>query len=277
MDYNSSICVAHLEDDFYNDRFSSRTNSSNYNSAPLTKENLLKFNKEAKSTRNEILSRYCREASISSSVRERCQSTPTSSHPDIVLASPRLLPFPYHNDSHFLPTAERLQYNLANSYSISSSSSSYRAETSSIPSTIQNISRPQSRSNLKNCCHLSSSIASTHTRKPSSMPYLYSSSSSIRRHSSIVKDDASSSNYRSLSATCSITTSPIHKESYSDRKQIPWIKRLLKFLNKNKLKPHRNREDLERCKSKSNQVWFCKFAVNPNIAAENRQQILATM
>jgi hypothetical protein len=79
---------------------------------PLTLENLSKV--KAADPSNMPLARYCNE--IEASVTEPAYrpssraSTKKTLHrrpsEDKVLESPRLLPFPYHNDSYFLPTAE---------------------------------------------------------------------------------------------------------------------------------------------------------------------------
>ncbi|KAF7731455.1 hypothetical protein EC973_000263 [Apophysomyces ossiformis] len=93
---------------------SASASSSSTKVLPLTKENLALMTQSEPSAAR--MARYCNDlASISSSIslppprhaRERCQS---STSIDRVMASPRLLPFPYHNDSMFLPTAETIYH-----------------------------------------------------------------------------------------------------------------------------------------------------------------------
>ncbi|KAI7879978.1 hypothetical protein K492DRAFT_178200 [Lichtheimia hyalospora FSU 10163] len=81
-------------------------------SLPLTKENL--SHAEECEPSISMLARYYHDLSLPplpmSPRRERKPSSTTRSiRSDTVLASPRLSPFPYHNDSLFLPMAEKQQ------------------------------------------------------------------------------------------------------------------------------------------------------------------------
>ncbi|KAI9315089.1 hypothetical protein BX666DRAFT_1959252 [Dichotomocladium elegans] len=88
------------------------TMRSSSSTLPLTKENLSlveEYSEEAEPSIS-LLARYYNELPLPappmSSRRERRVSSTTSTHSDMVMASPRLSPFPYHNDSLFLPMAE---------------------------------------------------------------------------------------------------------------------------------------------------------------------------
>lgn len=87
-------------------------------SLPLTKENLSRVayaQAEECEPSISMLARYYHDLSLPplpmSPRRERKASSTTKSirSSDTVLASPRLSPFPYHNDSLFLPMAEKQQ------------------------------------------------------------------------------------------------------------------------------------------------------------------------
>lgn len=112
-----------------------RSNISKLTLTPLTEENLSKINNDSSPYiyNNEMISRYCLNSSSNvSSPNSRYENkvapSPSSSHRsktttrDIVVESPRLSPFPYHNDSLFLPTVEKKQhaYNKRKNGSISS-------------------------------------------------------------------------------------------------------------------------------------------------------------
>lgn len=68
-------------------------------SIPLTKENLARVASDDEGS-SLLMERYYQGSPRSKSI----MSTTTTT--DTVMPSPRLLPFPYHNDSTFLPTAE---------------------------------------------------------------------------------------------------------------------------------------------------------------------------
>ncbi|KAI9494836.1 hypothetical protein BDB00DRAFT_817259 [Zychaea mexicana] len=81
-------------------------------SLPLTKENLSRYVHQQEETEPSftLMSRYYNDlpppSPVLSARRERRNSSNTTSS-DFVVATPRLSPFPYHNDSLFLPTAEQ--------------------------------------------------------------------------------------------------------------------------------------------------------------------------
>ncbi|CAO3644191.1 unnamed protein product [Cunninghamella blakesleeana] len=114
-----------------------RSNISKLTLSPLTEENLSKINNESSPYiyDNEMISRYCLNSSSNVSSpnsrhEHKVTPSPSTSHRsrtismtrDIVVESPRLSPFPYHNDSLFLPTVEKKQhaYNKRKNGSISS-------------------------------------------------------------------------------------------------------------------------------------------------------------
>ncbi|KAG1458771.1 hypothetical protein G6F56_006317 [Rhizopus delemar] len=221
-------------------------------SLPLTRQNLSNLNHKLAAMPNVVLERYCQEIARSS-VREK-----PSISPDVVLASPRLLPFPYHNDSLFLPTAEQLQYNLSNNGSIYSSSS--KTETASLFSSPP-ISRQRSAVTVQKC-HNDSTFSSTSHTSPDrrSLPARKQYNNSIKARMSNICTRQISIH----SVSSSTIASSICKES-SDKK--PWLKRILKFLTKNKL----NRKQQTPDKTKLDQVWFRQYSKNPSFI--NKQSI----
>ncbi|KAI8981788.1 hypothetical protein BDF20DRAFT_863276 [Mycotypha africana] len=97
----------------------------------LTRKNLYKLenqiHKLESGSNRDLLDRYLQEVTSNSKhflrhdgTVHHLQSSKRKSE-DLVMASPRLSPFPYHNDSLFFPTAEQIQY--LNSYSTDNSSS----------------------------------------------------------------------------------------------------------------------------------------------------------
>jgi hypothetical protein len=68
------------------------------------------------------LARFCKEIESSTNLTSTT-SLPSPRLADSVMESPRLLPFPYHNDAYFLPTAEHDYpgYSTTDSSSMSSS------------------------------------------------------------------------------------------------------------------------------------------------------------
>ena len=87
---------------------------------PLTKENLSLYVNQQEETEPSfiLMSRYYNDlpppSPVLSARRERRNSSNTTSSSDFVVATPRLSPFPYHNDSLFLPTAEQQRMNSNN-------------------------------------------------------------------------------------------------------------------------------------------------------------------
>ncbi|KAI8098889.1 uncharacterized protein BX664DRAFT_319864 [Halteromyces radiatus] len=108
---------------------------------PLTMDNLKKKTLDSGiSSTDDVLERYCQDILLQSSSttpkRRKQRSTLSSEHSrrqsgsiksstsrdNTVMASPRLLPFPYHNDSLFLPTVEQHRQ-LERAKSVASTSS----------------------------------------------------------------------------------------------------------------------------------------------------------
>lgn len=92
---------------------SSISSSSEHKIYPLTLENLSKV--ELAEPSSMPLARYCNDIRSASHISAYPESNISSQRKspqrriqqqDKVIESPRLLPFPYHNDSYFLPTAE---------------------------------------------------------------------------------------------------------------------------------------------------------------------------
>ncbi|KAI8882626.1 hypothetical protein K501DRAFT_285753 [Backusella circina FSU 941] len=80
---------------------------NNYTSYALTEENISKV--QFVDPSSTPLARFCSElecSTIYSSSTNSSQNQSRFTAADSVLESPRVLPFPYHNDSYFLPTAE---------------------------------------------------------------------------------------------------------------------------------------------------------------------------
>ncbi|KAG0740792.1 hypothetical protein G6F57_008998 [Rhizopus arrhizus] len=258
MAYRPSVYIVHNQENSYiqeNERL------------PLTKENLINLSQSTTLMSNEILERYCQE--ISRPARyDRRQSSVTTTSPDTVLASPRLLPFPYHNDSLFLPTAEQLQYNLTTS---SSSSSYSQTEISSLFSSNLPITCPHSAVHIKKCRSNNGSSFSASRISPERRSLPAKMEHSIKPRHSTVSGCTRQTSFRSSTHS---TASSIYKESSSDKK--PWLKRLLKFLSKNKGKLNRKQPLQNQPKNKLDQVWFCQFSKNPTNFIEN-QQLIATV
>ncbi|GAN10060.1 hypothetical protein MAM1_0317c09595 [Mucor ambiguus] len=118
--YHSTPSSIDETSSYYSQQRSKRGDNSSISSNsvekiyPLTLENLSKV--ELAEPSSMPLARYCNEIrSASSQVSAYPESNISSQRrspqrrvqqQDRVIESPRLLPFPYHNDSHFLPTAE---------------------------------------------------------------------------------------------------------------------------------------------------------------------------
>lgn len=119
--YYSTPSTVNETSSYYSRKRSNRGDGSSISSSsveskiyPLTLENLSKV--ELAEPSSMPLARYCNEIrSASSHISAYPESNISSQRrspqrrvqqQDKVIESPRLLPFPYHNDSHFLPTAE---------------------------------------------------------------------------------------------------------------------------------------------------------------------------
>ncbi|KAL9559540.1 hypothetical protein MBANPS3_000366 [Mucor bainieri] len=113
--YYSTPSTINETSSYYSHQRSKRGDSHKNKIYPLTLENLSKV--ELAEPSSMPLARYCNEIRSASShhisayPESNISSQRRSPHrrvqqQDKVIESPRLLPFPYHNDSHFLPTAE---------------------------------------------------------------------------------------------------------------------------------------------------------------------------
>ncbi|CAO3652073.1 unnamed protein product [Mucor fragilis] len=119
--YYSTPSTVNETSSYYSQQRAKRGDSSSISSSstenkiyPLTLENLSKV--ELAEPSSMPLARYCSEIRSGSSHISAYPESNISSQrkspqrrlqqPDKVIESPRLLPFPYHNDSYFLPTAE---------------------------------------------------------------------------------------------------------------------------------------------------------------------------
>ncbi|GAA5797600.1 hypothetical protein HPULCUR_002989 [Helicostylum pulchrum] len=237
-------------------------------SLPLTRENLMNFqdtmSQQKDSVTNEILQRYCHEINLSrqqqpSLYRERCQSTPPPPQRDVVVASPRVLPFPYHNDSMFLPTAEHIQYQNIHTSVVSSSTS--RADSSSIPPESEYLtSRPHLTTNISNRSLSSLQQQPSERRSlPARLDYgrnIVISKSNSNKQQRFLR--------RSSSFGSNSTLSELPQQQDDIKK--PWLKRILKFFNKNKkvvVKESSINED-----SSVHQVWYCQYSKNPSTRFE---------
>lgn len=262
---------------------------------PLTEENLLNLS----SNNNEMLERYCQEMTLQ---RVRCQSTPPQlttqqqqKSNDIVVASPRILPFPYHNDSMFLPTAEQIQYQMASScYDNFSSSGTSRADSSSSiippsPSFMSRPKRPQStNTNIRGSSNYSVSSISHHHhhhqhRGRRSLP--------ARLDSLVMTNSSSKHRFLRRSSSCSSFGSssvlslevvennyahqqqqqqPVQPQPHLSHTKKPWLKRIFKFFNKNTKQPPQQHQD-------GNPVWYCQYSKNPTSRFEkyyNQKQMV---
>jgi hypothetical protein len=246
---------------------------------PLTEQNLLNLS----SNNNEMLERYCQELTKN---RGRCQSTPPQimqqqqqKNHDFVVASPRLLPFPYHNDSMFLPTAEQVQYQMSSCYENISSSNTSRADSSSSippssPSFISQPQRPQSTTNIRDSSNYSiSSISHHHHRERRSLP--------SRLDSLVVTNNFSKHRFLRRSSSCSsfgsssVSSLEIVENDYAhtqfdnskNNTKKPWLKRILKFFKNSNKQQHHDR----------NTVWYCQYTKNPSSRFEkyyNQKQLI---
>lgn len=258
--------------------------------SPLTRENLMTLEESLDhedAYSNEILQRFCREINSSnnahlhqahvipskSSIRERCQSTPPQIQKnDVVVASPKLLPFPYHNDSLFLPTAEKIQYHnhFHSSTTTTSLSSSSRADSSSLsPESEVLISRPYSTTNIPNSPSMKSLTSINNASRPSndrrSLPIKLD-------YSNIVISSTGSKKQRFLNRSSSYgSLSTVSSAGYNTEKK-PWLKRIFKFFNKNK---HKSQQIKQSNLNSNNdvdgksRVWYCKYSKNPSTDFEN--------
>lgn len=240
---------------------------------PLTRENLMNFQdtmvQQKNSVTNEILQRYCHEIILSRqqqsittpSYRERCQSTPPQK--DVVVASRRVLPFPYHNDSMFLPTAEQIQYHHLHSSAVSSSTS--RADSSSIPPESEYLmSRPHSTTNMHCSNHSLTSLQ--HPAERRSLP------AKLDNNNFIISKSNKKPRFLRRSSSFVSNSTLSHHESEETKK--PWLKRVFKFFHKNK--KVKKQEAIE---ENIDQVWYCQYSKNPSTRFEkyfhNQEQVIS--
>ncbi|CAO0798693.1 unnamed protein product [Mucor circinelloides] len=259
---------------------------------PLTEENLLNLS----SNNNEMLERYCQEMTLN---RVRCQSTPPQlmtqqqqKNSDIVVASPRILPFPYHNDSMFLPTAEQIQYQMASScYDNFSSSGTSRADSSSSiippsPSFMSRPKRPQStNTNIRGSSNYSVSSISHHQHQ-----YRGRRSLPARLDSLVMTNSFSKHRFLRRSSSCSsfgsssVSSLEVVENNYAHQQQVqpqhhlshtkkPWLKRIFKFFNKNTKQEQQQQQQHQ----DGNPVWYCQYSKNPTSRFEkyyNQKQMI---
>lgn len=229
-------------------------------SLPLTRENLLNFqnsmSQQKDSVANEILQRYCHELLLSkqpSSYRERCHSTPPQR--DEVVASPRALPFPYHNDSMFLPTAEQIQYQHLHTSVVSSSTS--RADSSSTPPESEYlISRPHSTTNIQCSNHSLTSLQQPSERR--SLPSKFDISRNL-----IISKSNKKQRFLHRFSSFDSNSSTLSEPPQKDDEKKPLLKRILKIFSKSKKikEPSMNDESIH-------QVWYCQYSKNPSARFE---------
>lgn len=178
---------------------------------PLTLENVSRV--QTADPSNMPLARYCSEMEERAATPESSNRRPSSTtstrktlrrtlQEDTVLESPRLLPFPYHNDSYFLPTAE---HDYPGGCSVVTDASSSRASLS--------IHTFGSRQNLSiNYSTSGNSLYHPHQQRGGyqrqllSSPTSKSSLYSAKRYNTI-DDDDTMSNYSNKRRAASVTPS----------------------------------------------------------------------
>lgn len=207
-------------------------------SLPLTKENLQHLEH---SNNNEILERYCRNIEYARDII-RSQSSPPKN--DLVVASPRLLPFPYHNDSLFLPTAEQIQYHLHSSTQDSLSTSRAESFSTLWPDSSLLMSRPQSTTNIirgdsNHSISMNSGVQIKHERR--SLP--------ARLEHQLMSRRLKKFRYAPSVASSSTAASQPKK---------PWIKRIIQLFHKNNKKSN-TQQQLDN----NHPVWYCQYSNNP--------------
>ncbi|CEP18576.1 hypothetical protein [Parasitella parasitica] len=254
---------------------------------PLTEKNLLSLS----SNNNEMLERYCKEITTH---RERCQSTPPrfilpqQKTNDVVVASPRLLPFPYHNDSMFLPTAEQMQYQKSSGYATTTSSSTSWAGSCSsssaapLPLLMPRLNRPQSTAtapNMRGSSNYSISSISHHNRERRSLPARLDSFVKANRFAKyrFLRRSTSGSSFDSSSvSSLEIVEDNDAPQQYNDSNtKKPWLKRIFKFFNKTNEK--QQQEQPPNHHHDGNPVWYCQYSKNPSSRFEkyyNQKQMV---
>jgi hypothetical protein len=246
------------------------------NRLPLTKENLENL-QNTHLENNDILERYCQEISRNSARdNTRSQSTPPFRN-DEVVASRRILPFPYHNDSMFLPTAEQLQYHLS-----SAEGSSTRADSSSAVDSNFLISRPHSttvRGSNSQYSMVSSTTGHSPARRslPARLDHLIMSKNFSKQRFLLRTSSLGSSSAASSSLLHDIDASAEHEvplmASSTKQAKKPWIKRILKFFHHSNKKTQQQKQYREG----NPPVWYCQYSTNPTSRFEkyyNQQQMV---
>ncbi|KAI8061860.1 uncharacterized protein B0P05DRAFT_556979 [Gilbertella persicaria] len=200
---------------------------------PLTKENLLKLQNQSSVQKDEILNRFYQ--GLTKNRRQRCQSNPHKD--DVVVASPWVLPFPYHNDSMFLPTAEHIQYKQHNASIITATYSS-----SSLLESNLTKRRPKSTPGGSYSTTICSSLKKQHQRKRRALMSQYESVMTENQGSLTLSSSLSSLSSNSIQEI----TMPITKKSWL-------LKRLLRLFKKQKKHTNDNHST----------VWYCQYTNNP--------------
>ncbi|ORY98133.1 hypothetical protein BCR43DRAFT_490924 [Syncephalastrum racemosum] len=206
---------------------------------PLTKENLSRIVEQDSSF--SLLTRYCNDYTPPPSPLCRPRPhTPTyrrkdslsGSEADTVMASPRQLPFPYHNDSLFLPTAE--QYHVSSRLSLDER-------------------RPRRPSSTTEHYRASSPLAgaSLPKRHASAPPSFDKARRALVRTPSMTSAASSASSASTLKAT--------------DEKHRPlWLKRVIKlFSTLKRRKSFQSERKLRSCRRSEAAVWYSQYAANP--------------
>ncbi|KAI8646245.1 hypothetical protein BD408DRAFT_410435 [Parasitella parasitica] len=253
---------------------------------PLTEKHLLSLS----SNNNEMLERYCKEITTH---RERCQSTPPrlmlpqQKNNDVVVASPRLLPFPYHNDSMFLPTAEQMQYQKSSGYATTTYSGTSRADSSSSsvppsPLLMPRLKRPQSTAtapNMRGSSNYSISLFSHH-RERRSLPARLDSfvkANRFARYRFLRRSTSGSSFDSSSVSSLEIAEDNDAPQQYNDSNtKKPWLKRIFKFFNKTN-QTQQQQQELQNHHHDGNPVWYCQYSKNPTSRFEkyyNQKQMI---
>ncbi|KAI8076811.1 uncharacterized protein BX664DRAFT_343974 [Halteromyces radiatus] len=221
---------------------------------PLTEENLSKIN--AYSPKYDILSNFCMAGNEAPSHDHHLRIETQNHHHrssyqrrvrrtsrDVVMESPRLLPFPYHNDSHFLPTAERKQME----------------HQKKIAGSISDLSLNSQRTHRTT----SHTIMSFSPRRAASVPPTL-----------ITTRKPSDTSSYSIPLSSSPSSSPLSSPLSSSRRIDSLLTRLISFFKKRKrqssasstttssLSPSISSSKCTRLPKKS-PVWFSEFSVNP--------------
>ncbi|KAI9014428.1 hypothetical protein CLU79DRAFT_838473 [Phycomyces nitens] len=232
-------------------------------SLPLTKENLMLVTDETEQPVNMLVRYYTGMAtassetsSISSVPIRRRERRPSSM--DAVMQSPRLLPFPYHNDSLFLPTAEQghrpSTLSSPNSSLVDISISNYQPPNGSTPAP----SRRSSATDYRRPAQVPQA-----PRRQSSAPGSFNKAriAFTKKHRTSKRKSAPATvqNLPSLdtSSNSSDSSDPCEPESPN------WISRALKFFSKRKTAPPPSVGPAKVCRFSEQPVWYSQYANNP--------------